>query len=283
MKRFSQPAQPTIDDLQRQRQDLAKAQTEAHARLDSADPLDWRASSAASNDLQAIGAAITALDRKIEIARGDLARATAVDREAAQVAQRTEALSSANTATKTAIDAIKQLDRGAFSELDRAYDTLALAGASVPYTFGALLELRRAVTGTLGRLADLDPVLMGLPPHPTAAELALTEARRAVETSTERLESLRKESKRPRYAGESSPDYRNVIEIAAHGLFGARTRLLRLTEPDLDDETVFQRAINGLGNELSDYAGRHYEAQRQRAAKTARENRANQALEGFAL
>ena len=281
MKRNSQPNQPTtVDDLARQRAELVRAQTEAHARLDSADPLDWRSSSTAASDLQAIGSAIQAIDSRLAVARQALAQATDVDREAAQATRRQAAVKDARTATVATVDVLRHLDAGVFAELDKAIAELgACGGLPAPSVTMALVLLRRQVTATLAGLADLDPVLMGLPPHPTAAEQALTEARRAVETATERLESLRKEAKRPRFAGEPSGDFRNVITTQAHGLFGARSRLLRLTEPNLDDEEVFQRAINGLGNELDDYIGRHYEAQRQRAAKETRENRANQGME----
>ena len=226
MKLKSQPNQPstaTVDDLQRQRAELLRAQTEAHARLDSADPLDWRATSAANSDLQAIGSAIQAIDRKIDIARGDLARSTAAERETAQYEQRQAALSGAAAVTAVVVDALQALDRGAFSALDSAVDALAVAGAtSPPYTFPAIVELRRAVTATLGRLAQLDPPLLGLPPHPTAEALRIAEARRAVETA----EATLAEVSRISYGGEGRA---LAVERAGEGLRLAQKRLSALT------------------------------------------------------
>ena len=225
MKLKSQPNQPstaTVDDLQRQRAELLRAQTEAHARLDSADPLDWRATSAANSDLQAIGSAIQAIDLKIDIARGDLARSTAAERETAQYEQRQAALSGAAAVTAVVVDALQALDRGAMAELDKACDALGLAGATWPYTFGALYDLRQQVTGTLGRLAQLDPVLMGKPPHLTAAELALNEAKRSVERAEAHLAQL----SQIRYGGD---DRARVVEVAGKDLELAQKRLAALT------------------------------------------------------
>ena len=225
MKLKSQPAQPstaTVDDLQRQRAELLKAQQDAHGRLDSAEPLDWRATSAASSDLQAIGAAIQAIDSKLAIARQDLAQATAADREAAQYEQRQAALSSAAAVTVQVVDALQDLDRGAMAELDKACDALAQCRATPAFTTMALIGLRREVAQTLTRLAQLDPVLMGKPAHLTAAELAIKEARRAVETAEATLAQLSKIS----YGGDGRAV---AIERAGAALQMAQKRLSQLT------------------------------------------------------
>ena len=194
MKRNSQPTpQPTatVDDLR--------------AQLDS------------------IAAALSLETDRDKTARIEAAEAARVEREAAQYAQRQAALKQAAAVTAVVVDALQALDRGAFSALDSAVDALAVAGAtSPPYTFPALVELRRAVTATLGRLADLDPVLMGKPAHPTAAELAIKEARRAVETA----EATLAEVSRISYGGEGRA---LAVERAGEGLRLAQKRLSALT------------------------------------------------------
>ena len=193
MKRFSPPAQPstaTVDDLR--------------AQLDS------------------IAAALSLETDRDKTARIEAAEAARVEREAAQYAQRQAALKQAAAVTVTVVDALQAFDRGALAALDSACDALALAGATWPYTFGALYDLRRAVTATLGRLADLDPVLMGKPAPPTAAELAIKEARRAVETAEATLAELAK----VHYGGS---DRAMAVERAGATLQMAQKRLSQLT------------------------------------------------------
>ena len=193
MKTKSQPNQPstaTVDDLVKQRAELLRAQQDAHARLDTADPLDWRAVSTANGDLVAIGAAITALDRKLQVARGDLARATSAEREAAQAAQRQAAVKKVRTATVAAVDVIAHLDTGVFSELDLALFELQRAGAYPTGPTATIATLRREVTAALSRIKSIDPVLMGLPAHPTAQEIATHDARQALERAEKRLADL---------------------------------------------------------------------------------------------
>ena len=194
MKRNSQPTpQPTatVDDLR--------------AQLDS------------------IAAALSLETDRDKTARIEAAEAARVEREAAQYAKQQAALKQAAAVTVQVVDALQALDRGAFSALDSAVDALAVAGAtSPPYTFPALVELRRAVTATLGRLADLDPVLMGKPAPPTAAELAIKEARRAVETAEATLAELAK----VHYGGS---DRAMAVERAGAALQMAQKRLSQLT------------------------------------------------------
>ena len=194
MKRFSPPAQPstaTVDDLR--------------AQLDS------------------IAAALSLETDRDKTARIEAAEAARVEREAAQYAQRQAALKQAAAVTAVVVDALQALDRGAFSALDSAVDALAVAGAtSPPYTFPAIVELRRAVTATLGRLAQLDPPLLGLPPHPTAEALRIAEARRAVETA----EATLAEVSRISYGGEGRA---LAVERAGEGLRLAQKRLSALT------------------------------------------------------
>ena len=193
MKPKSQPAQPstaTVDDLVTQRAELLRAQTEAQTRADTADPLDWRATSAATGDLVAIGAAITALDRKLAIARQDLAQATAADRDKAIQAQRETAVKKARTATVAAVDVLRHLDAGVFAELDLALFELQRAGAYPTGPTATIAELRREVTAALSRIKAIDPVLMGLPAHPTAQEIAIRDARSRLAAAEKRLADL---------------------------------------------------------------------------------------------
>ena len=193
MKPKSQPAQPstaTVDDLQRQRAELLRAQTEAHGRLDTADPLDWRAVSTANGDLVAIGSALTALDRKLEVARGDLARATSAERDAAIQAQRQAAVKKARTATVAAVDVLRHLDAGVFAELDLAAIELQRAGAYPTGPTATIATLRQQVTLALSRIKAIDPELLGLPPHPTAQEIAIHDARSRLAAAEKRLADL---------------------------------------------------------------------------------------------
>ena len=193
MKPKSQPAQPstaTVDDLVTQRAELLRASADAQTRLDSADALDWRATSAANSDLVAIGAAITALDRKLDIARGDLARATSAEREAAQLAQRETAVRKARTATAATVAVVSHLDATVFSELDLALFELQRAGAWATGTTATIAELRRDVTAALSRIRAIDPEILGLPPHPTAKETAVHDARSRLAAAEKRLADL---------------------------------------------------------------------------------------------
>ena len=193
------------------------------------------------------------------------------------------ALAGARAAARATFDVLQHFDKTVLADLDRAIMELNAGGAYPTLEVAHVVNLRRQVTRSLDNLRSVQPEWFGLPKPPSRQEQALAEARRRVDEITDRLESLRKESQRPRFAGEPSGDYRNVIEIQAHGLQAARAQLMRLEEPGLSDEEVFERSVNGLGRELDSFIGRHYENQRQRAAQEARESRARGAMEGLAL
>ena len=159
MKKNLQPAQPsTVDDLR--------------AQLDSI---------AAALSLE------TDRDKQEKAAAAEAAR---VDREAAQLARRQTAEKKARAATVAAVDVVSHLDATVFSELDLALFELQRAGAYPTGTTATIAELRRAVTLALSRIRAIDPVLLGLPPHPTAKEIAITEARRNLARAEKRLADL---------------------------------------------------------------------------------------------
>ena len=161
MKPKSQPAQPstaTVDDLR--------------AQLDSI---------AAALSLE------TDRDKQEKAAAAEAARA---QREAAQLAQRETAARKARTATVAAVDVIAHLDAGVFAELDLALFELQRAGAYPTGPTATIAELRREVTAALSRIKAIDPVLMGLPAHPTAQEIATHDARQALERAEKRLADL---------------------------------------------------------------------------------------------
>lgn len=163
MKKNSPPTQPstaTVDDLR--------------AQLDSI---------AAALSLE------TDRDKQEKAAAAEAAR---IDREAALTAQRETAVRKARTATVAAVDVIQHLDRGVFSELDSALFELQRAGAWATGTTATIAELRRAVTVALSRIKAIDPELMGLPPAPSAAELAIHDARKALAAAEKRLTDLSK-------------------------------------------------------------------------------------------
>ena len=159
MKKNLQPAQPsTVDDLR--------------AQLDSI---------AAALSLE------TDRDKQEKAAAAEAAR---VDREAAQLARRQTAEKKARTATVAAVDVVSHLDATVFKDFDLALFELQRAGAYPTGTTATIAELRRAVTLALSRIRAIDPVLLGLPPHPTAKEIAITEARRNLARAEKRLADL---------------------------------------------------------------------------------------------
>ena len=273
-----------VDDLHQQRVDLVKRLAEAQAIMQNADPVkDWDKVSKATADVMALERALVEVDKRIAGAEREQRQASAQAAEVAKYERTVQALAGARSAARATVDVLLHFDKTVLADLDKAVMELAQAGGYPPLEVGHVANLRQQVTRTLDTMRSVQPEWFGLPKPPTREELALAEAKRAVDECTVRLESLRKESKRPRFAGEPSGDYRNVIQLAAHGLQAARWRLMRLPEPGLSEDEVFERSVNGLGNELGDYIGRHYENQRQQAAKQARESRANGAMEGLAL
>ena len=275
---------PTVAELEAKRSELTARLAEVTAQAGALDPLaDWERAGSVAAQGTALQNALDALDAQLVTARRlavDEARAAA---ETAKYERTVQAVANARTAARATFDVLQHLDTHVLADLDRAIMELHASGGYAPLEVAHVANLRQQVTRTLDTMRSVQPEWFGLPKPPTREELALAEAKRAVDECTVRLESLRKESKRPRFAGEPSGDYRNVIQLAAHGLQAARWRLMRLTEPGLSEDEVFERSVNGLGNELGDYIGRHYENQRQQAAKQARESRANGAMEGLAL
>ena len=101
-----------------------------------------------------------------------------------------------------------------------------------PFTTGALVALRREVTATLGRLADLDPPLMGLPPHPSAQEIALREAAQALGRAIGNFETVKKQSQTRVHGSESrSDDFLQVLRSHADGARAAARRIATLGGP----------------------------------------------------
>ena len=193
MKRNSQTTPPTIETVETLRQQL-----DSIARSLAVESEHERAEHAAA------------------------AERARVERETAQYEQRQAALAQARAATKTAVDAIMQLDGGAMAELDKAVDDLARCGATAPYTTGALYAFRQQLTGCLARIADLEPLLVGKPPHATAAERAISEARAAVATAESNLQAISRIS----YGGENRA---LSVERAGEALRLAQKRLCELT------------------------------------------------------
>ena len=161
MKPKSQPAQPstaTVDDLR--------------AQLDSI---------AAALSLE------TDRDKQEKAAAAEAAR---VDREAAQLARRQTAVKKARTATVAAVDVLRHLDAGVFAELDLAAIELQRAGAYPTGPTATIATLRQQVTLALSRIKAIDPELLGLPPHPTAQEIAIHDARSRLAAAEKRLADL---------------------------------------------------------------------------------------------
>lgn len=269
----------SVQELEAKHAELTARLVDVTAQAGALDPLaDWERAGSVAAQGTALQNALGALDAQLVTARrlaADEARAAA---EAAKHERTVQALAGARTAARATIDVLQHLNKTVLSDLDKAVQELAQAGGYYTPEVGQVVGLRQQVTRTLDTMRSVQPEWFGLPKPLSMQEQALFEARRDVDGATARLESLRKESKRPRYAGESSPDYRHAITTAAYGLQAARVRLLRLTEPGLNDDEVFSRSVNGISDVLDDFIGRHYENQRQQTTKQARETRALEAL-----
>ena len=276
---------PPVAELEAKRSELTARLADVTAQAGALDPLaDWERAGSVAAQGTALQNALDALDAQLVTARRLAAEEARAAAEAAKYERTVQALAGARTAARATFDVLQHFDKTVLADLDKAAQELAQAGGYYTPEVGHVVNLRQQVTRTLENLRSVQPEWFGLPKPPTREEQALAEARRSVDECTARLESLRKEAKRPRFAGEpSGGDFKPVIVLAAYGLQAARARLMRLTEPGLSEDEVFERSVNGLGNELDDYIGRHYENQRQRAAKETRESRANQPMEALAL
>ena len=104
--------------------------------------------------------------------------------------RRQTAVKKARGATVSAVDVLRHLDAGVFGEFDLALFELQRAGAYPTGPTATIAELRREVTAALSRIKAIDPVLMGLPAHPTAQEIATHDARQALERAEKRLADL---------------------------------------------------------------------------------------------
>ena len=146
--------------------------------------------------LDSIAAALSLETDRDKQEKAAAAEAARVDREAAQLARRQTAEKKARTATVAAIDVVSHLDATAFKDFDLAVIELQRAGAFPTGTTATIATLRQQVALALSRIAQLDPVLLGLPPHPTAQEIAIRDARKALAQAEARLAALGAQSYR---------------------------------------------------------------------------------------
>ena len=140
--------------------------------------------------LDSIAAALSLETDRDKQEKAAAAEAARVDREAAQLARRQTAEKKARTATVAAIDVVSHLDATAFKDFDLAVIELQRAGAWATGPTATIATLRQQVALALSRIKSIDPELMGLPPRPTSAEAAITDARKALAAAEKRLADL---------------------------------------------------------------------------------------------
>ena len=140
--------------------------------------------------LDSIAAALSLETDRDKQEKAAAAEAARVDREAAQLARRQTAVKKARTATVAAVNVIAHLDAGVFAELDLAAIELQRAGAYPTGPTATIATLRQQVTLALSRIKAIDPELLGLPPHPTAQEIAIHDARSRLAAAEKRLADL---------------------------------------------------------------------------------------------
>lgn len=242
MKKNSPPAQPstaTVDALQRQRLELVKAQQDALRVLDSADTItDWRAIATANSDLQAIGAAIDALDLRIEAAERELDATAAIDRAALRDAQKLQAIEASRAAARSLVDVLQHLDGAVFAPLDAVIGNLAELGAMCPPEVAVVHNLRLELRRTLYNLRLVAPTWVGLPAPPTAEQARLDEARQKLDLAEQRVSTVQR---------LQSEDKERALAVAVAARRSAKLRLARLSGkaevlPDFDAEVSGARS-----------------------------------------
>lgn len=256
-----------VDDLNKQRSDLVRRLVDAQGVMQNADPVkDWERVSKATADVMALERAVTEIDKRIKQAEFDLRRATAEEREQAQAERKAQA--QARILTLAQRMAGELLAAPWVREFDEAQQELAQAGEWLPPQAAPLLWVRQSVAAALEGWRDLSPTWVGLPEPPSREQQALAEAQRALADAEKRLDDARRDAQKPRRPGEAGPsseEWRQLRTLRAHSVFAARRRLITLQQPDAGADDIFKRALTGL-EELSEWAGEHYE-RRNRAAR----------------
>ena len=266
-----QPPTPTLEDLQRQRSELAGRLGAVAGQLARLDPVnDWELASRALAEQAALERAVGALDQRIEAAQREQAAGAAGARE--QERQERAAVARANLESKAraVCDLVQSFDAGALAELEAATRELGAAGGWPDPAAGVALRLAGAVDASLAQWRVHQPTWLGLPEPPSKEAQALAERQAAVARAERLLADARKLQREQRHGGPSvSPD---LVLTFAHGLAGVTAGLLRLTEPDLTDHERTVKSNSGipeLAGWLGDYLERYNDAQRKAAATPA--------------
>ena len=184
---------PTLGELEAKRSELTARLADVTAQAGALDPLaDWERAGSVAAQGTALQNALDALDAQLVTARrlaADEARAAA---EAATHERKVQALAGARTAARATVDVLRHFDKTVLADLDAAITELAHAGGYPPPEVAHVVNLRGSVTRTLALVGDAQPDWLGLPPHPTPQEIAITEARHDLERAEKRLADLGK-------------------------------------------------------------------------------------------
>lgn len=181
--------QPTLAELQAQRQDLAGRLGAIDGQLARLDPVaSWELVSRALAEQSALTMAVAALDERI--AAAELAE-RAANREAQEQARSERAVaarSAMDDAARRYVDAVLALPA---ADLAQAQHELGAVGGFPSGAAGVALELANRIDATLPRLRLIAPGWLGLPVPDKHAQL-VAEARAALERAERRLAELRK-------------------------------------------------------------------------------------------
>ena len=182
-----------VDDLHQQRVDLVKRLAEAQAIMQNADPVvNWEKVSKATADVMALERALVEVDKRIAGAEREQRQASAQAAEAATHERKVQALAGARTAAHATVEVLRHFDKTVLADLDAAIMELAHAGGYPPPEVAHVVNLRGNVKRTLALVGDAQPDWLGLPPHRSPQEIAITEARHDLERAEKRLTDLGK-------------------------------------------------------------------------------------------
>jgi hypothetical protein len=254
-------------DLERQLAEMQRRLAGAEKSIESGDPTDVGKMAAIYGERQALQGAIAEVGRRLEVARREEAAQELARREAAEQ-ERLAALRERSFEYLGAV--VSKL-----GELEAAISKARQNGTIGILEAAPLGDLSQAAERARGFWRWQCPELIG-ERRTTAAEereAFLDELRRSLRASEERLESMRREAKRPFRPGGarlSYSDYEQALKSNAGGVQAARAQLLKLEEPGIEAGELLRRSTAGL-DELSDWLANVYEAERRQLAKQQRE------------
>lgn len=194
-----------LDTIRQQRIELVQRLARIEAEAATYDPLDqWEQLSKAATESQALERAIAAADERIAQAERQQQQEAAAAVEAARAERSLAARAHVLAIAEQIAQQAQSWEGGLLADLDAALRELALTGGYPPAPVAPALVIRQAVAQALKRWCSVAPEWVGLPTPPTPRELALAEARAALERAEQRLEELRKAFNKQRYDAEGA-------------------------------------------------------------------------------